>query len=160
MRLVPLLRRGLALALLAGAALATSAPPLTLEQQARKAEVIVQATIGAPISVTENAQSYAVYPLKVSATLAGDAASLPQASGGPALYLLAGVEGQPTFSPGQEALLLLYKGRMDSPIVGFNQGVYLISNGQVSAPAGSKVLEKTQTPAELKAAIVAARVAK
>ncbi len=116
---------------------ATTASPLTLEQQARKADVIVQATIGTPTTVTEGGQAYSVYPLKVSATLAGDAAQLPQlpggqGGGGPALYVLSGMELAPVFQSGQEAVLLLYKGRLDSPLVGFNQGAFLISNGLVS----------------------------
>ena len=116
---------------------ATTASSLTLEQQARKADVIVQATIGTPTTVTEGGQAYSVYPLKVSATLAGDAAQLPQlpggqGGGGPALYVLSGMELAPVFESGQEAVLLLYKGRLDSPLVGFNQGAFLISNGLVS----------------------------
>ena len=116
---------------------ATTASPLTLVQQARKADVIVQATIGTPTTVTEGGQAYSVYPLKVSETLAGDAAQLPQLPGGqggsgPALYVLSGMELAPVFQSGQEAVLLLYKGRLDSPLVGFNQGAFLISNGLVS----------------------------
>ena len=116
---------------------ATTASPLTLEQQARKADVIVQATIGMPTTVTEGGQAYSVYPLKVSETLAGDTAQLPQlpggqGGGGPALYVLSGMELAPVFQSGQEAVLLLYKGRLDSPLVGFNQGAFLILNGLVS----------------------------
>ena len=124
--------------LLAGGAVrATTFTPLTLVQQARKADVIVQATIGIPTTVTEGTQVYAVYPLKVSETLAGDAATLPQTvgsqgGGSPALFILSGVEGAPVFQSGQEAVLLLYKGRLDSPLVGFTQGAYLVANGQVS----------------------------
>ena len=116
---------------------ATTFAALTLAQQAKKADVIVQATIGIPTTVTEGSQVYAVYPLKVSETLAGDAATLPQtvgsqSGGGPALFVLSGVETAPVFQAGQEVVLLLYKGRLDSPLVGYNQGAYLISNGQVS----------------------------
>ncbi|MGY2892372.1 hypothetical protein [Deinococcus sp. UYEF24] len=123
--------------LLTGGVGATTFAPLTLVQQAKKADVIVQATIGLPTTVTEGTQVYAVYPLKVSETLAGDAATLPQTvgsqgGGGPALFVLSGVETAPVFQLGQEVVLLLYKGRLDSPLVGFNQGAYLISNGQVS----------------------------
>ena len=123
--------------LAAGGAQATTFSPLTLVQQAKKADVIVQATIGIPTSVTENNQVYAVYPLKVSETLAGDSATLPQTvgsqgGGGPAVFVLSGVESAPVFQTGQEVVLLLYTGRLDSPLVGYNQGAYLISNGQVS----------------------------
>ena len=116
---------------------ATTFVPLTLAQQAKKADVIVQATIGIPTTLTEGTQVYAVYPLKVSETLAGDAATLPQTvgsqgGGGPALFVLSGVETAPVFQAGQEVVLLLYRGRLDSPLVGYNQGAYLVSNGQVS----------------------------
>ena len=116
---------------------ATTTAPLTLEQQAKKADVIVQATIGTPTTVTEGGQTYSVYPLKVSETLAGDVSLLPQLSGGqgasgPALYVLSSMELAPVFQSGQEAVLLLYKGRLDSPLVGFNQGAFLISNGLVN----------------------------
>ena len=55
-----------------------------------------------------------------------------QGGGSPALFVLSGVEAAPVFQAGQEAVLLLYKGRLDSPLVGYNQGAYLIANGQVS----------------------------
>jgi len=131
------LRLALVSLLLGGAGQATIFQTLTLAQQAKKADVIVQATIGTPTTATEGGQTYAVYPLKVSETLAGDAATLPQTVGsqggnGPALYVLSGVDSAPTFQAGQEAVLLLYKGRLDSPLVGYNQGAYLISGGLVS----------------------------
>ncbi|GGJ64711.1 hypothetical protein [Deinococcus aquiradiocola] len=133
------LRLALSLTLLLSAtpARATTFTSLTLAQQARKADVIVQATIGTPTSVTEAGNTYAVYPLKVSETLAGDAAMLPQTVGAqngdsPALFVLSGVDRAPVFQLGQEVVLLLYKGRLDSPLVGYNQGAYLVDNGTVS----------------------------
>ncbi len=134
----------LLLATLTAPVRATTFAALSLEQQAKKADVIVQATIGAPTTVTEAGRTYNVYPLKVSETLAGDAAMLPQiggtqGGGSPALYVLSGMERGPSFQSGQEAVLLLYKGRFDSPLVGFNQGAYLVSGGLVSvlfAPDG------------------------
>ena len=127
----------LLLATLTAPVQATTFAALPLEQQAKKADVIVQATIGAPTTVTEAGRTYNVYPLKVSETLAGDAAMLPQiggtqGGGSPALYVLSGMERGPSFQSGQEAVLLLYKGRFDSPLVGFNQGAYLVSGGLVS----------------------------
>ena len=159
------------LSILAGLALwasagATSYSPLTLTQQAKKAEVIVQATIQPPTSVMEDGLSYNVYPLKLSATLAGDAGQLPQLGGVPALYVLNSVDGAPVFQSGQEAVLLLYKGRLDSPLVGFNQGVYWLVNGQIVSGqlAGGQLVPGSQpnasgprNPEELRAAIVAAR---
>ncbi|GAA5533205.1 hypothetical protein [Deinococcus aluminii] len=114
---------------------ATTAPPLSLTQQAKKADVIVRATLGTPSTVKEGEVTWLVYPLTVTETVAGDAASLPQREGQPALYLLSGMEGLPTLRPGQEAFLLLYSKRLDSPIVGFWQGVYPIENGKVTHPA-------------------------
>lgn len=132
MRHVRTLLAALALGAACPAAQATSAPPLTLMQQAKKAEVIVRATPGTPTRLKEGEVTWLVYPLTISETVAGDAASLPQLEGKPALYLLAGVEDLPELRPGQEAFLLLYSGRMDSPIVGFSQGVYPIENGRVT----------------------------
>ena len=140
----------LALATLASPVQATTFAALSLTQQAKKADVIVQATIGAPTTVTEAGRTYNVYPLKVSETLAGDAAMLPQiggtqGGGSPALYVLSGMERGPSFQSGQEAVLLLYKGRFDSPLVGFNQGAYLVSGGLVSVLFAPEPNPATQT---------------
>ena len=117
-----------------GLAGATYAPPLTLAQQARKAEVIVRATVGAAASVQEGGQSWTVYPLTVAETLAGDAQSLPQYQNKPSLWVLSGLQDGPLVSGG-EMMLLLYKAKYDSPMVGFNQGLY-----PVSGAASSKVV--------------------
>ncbi|GGQ95290.1 hypothetical protein [Deinococcus ruber] len=132
---------------LLGSVRATTFSPLTLQQQAKKADVIVQATIGTPTTATEDGLTYAVYPLKVSSTLAGDPAQLPQASGGPALYILAGLDAAPVFLAGQEAILLLYKGRLDCPLVGWNQGVYWLINGQIVTAQASTGQMGTGQPA-------------
>ncbi|GAA5511548.1 hypothetical protein Dcar01_00259 [Deinococcus carri] len=134
-----------ALAILAALALstaplsahATTAPTLTLTQQAQKADVIVRAKIGTPSNVKEGEVTWLVYPLTVTETVAGDAASLPQQAGQPVLYVLPGLEGLPDLRAGQEAFLLLYSKRLDSPIVGFNQGLYPIENGKVVRPGGA-----------------------
>ena len=112
-----------------GVAQATTFAPLTLVQQAKKADVIVQATIGIPMGVTENNQVYVVYPLKISETRAGDASTLPQTVGsqggsGPALFVLSGVESAPVFQVGQEVVLLLYKGRMIKITVNYYDGTF------------------------------------
>lgn len=122
------------LALALQGALATTAPVLTLPEQARKAEVIVRARLGTAGTVTEGTVTYVVYPLTVTETIAGDAGSLPQQDGRPALYFLQGLGDLPTMAAGQEAVLLLYRSRLDSPLVGFNQGLYPIVNGQVTPP--------------------------
>lgn len=111
---------------------ATTAPTLTLTQQAKKADVIVRATVGTPKSVKEGEVTWMVYPLTVTETIAGDTASLPQSEGKPALYVLAGLEDGPTLRTGQEAFFLLYARRLDSPLVGFTQGLYPIENGRVT----------------------------
>ncbi|WP_034385113.1 hypothetical protein [Deinococcus sp. YIM 77859] len=111
---------------------ATYVPLLTLTQQAKRADVIVRATLGPPTRVKEGEVTWLVYPLTVVETIAGDPASLPQLEGKPALYMLAGVEDLPELRAGQEAFWLLYSRRMDSPIVGFSQGVYPIENGRVT----------------------------
>ena len=133
-------------ALLAGAAAltlwgagagATAVTPLTLAQQAQKAEVIVRATLGTPTTAKEGDVTYTVYPLTVTETIAGDAASLPQHMGQPALFFLQGVQDLPALSGGQEVFALLYARKADSPLVGFNQGLYTVTNGAVSvSPAG------------------------
>jgi len=116
---------------------ATTAPPLTLTQQAKKADVIVRASLGTAVSVQEGGVTWTVYPLTVTETIAGDPASLPQRDGKPALYLLTGVEGLPELRAGQEAFLLLYNRRLDSPVVGFTQGFYPIENGRVTRPGAA-----------------------
>ncbi|PNY80875.1 hypothetical protein [Deinococcus koreensis] len=143
---------------LAPAAQATTAPPLTLEQQARKADVIVRATLGAVTNVTEGGVSYQVYPLTITETLVGDAASLPQSGGRPALFFLQGLADLPALTTGQDVIALLYARRLDSPLVGFNQGLYPVTNGAVKAKtaAGADITD----PAKLRDAIRAAREAR
>ncbi|GAA0515712.1 hypothetical protein [Deinococcus depolymerans] len=164
---------------LTGAARATTAPPLTLAQQARKAEVIVRATLGTPAEVRDGDVTYVAYPLTVTETIAGDPASLPRQGGAPALLFLKGVADLPDLRSGQDVIALLYAGRFDSPLVGFNQGFYPVVNGSlvpgvsvtpaVTAvtpatpavpPAATPTPPATETitdPAKLRAAILAAR---
>jgi len=124
---------------------ATTAPTLTLTQQAKKADVIVRATLGLAKSVKEGDVTWMVYPLTVTETVAGDTASLPQTEGKPALYVLAGLEDGPVLRTGQEAFFLLYARRLDSPIVGFTQGVYPIENGRVTRLGTSAVADAGST---------------
>ncbi|GGM20513.1 hypothetical protein [Deinococcus aerophilus] len=136
---------------------ATTAPPLTLAQQVGKAEVIVRARVGAAVNVKDGEITYLAYPLTLLETIAGDAASLPQNEGQPALFFLQGVNDLPEVRAGQEVIALLYARKLDSPVVGFNQGWYVITNGQVTA--GDKASPIT-TPDQLRQAIRAAREAK
>ncbi|GHF82105.1 hypothetical protein [Deinococcus ficus] len=120
-------------ALLAGAGLATTAPDLTLQQQARKADVIVRAVLGAATTVKDGDVTYTVIPLaEIKDAVAGDVARLPVHEGKPALFFLRGVDDLPTLGSGQEVFALLYAARADSPLVGFNQGLYPVVNGQVT----------------------------
>lgn len=120
-------------ALLAGAGLATTAPDLTLQQQAKKADVIVRAVLGAATTVKDGDVTYTVIPLtEIKDAVAGDVARLPVHEGKPALFFLRGVDDLPTLGSGQEVFALLYAARADSPLVGFNQGLYPVVNGQVT----------------------------
>ncbi|GAA5438687.1 hypothetical protein Dcae01_00176 [Deinococcus caeni] len=114
-----------------GAAQATAAPTLSLEQQARKAEVIVRATLGPPAEVRDGDVTYVAYPLTVTETIAGDPASLPRQGGAPALLFLKGLADLPDLRAGQDVIALLYSARLDSPLVGFNQGLYPVVNGSL-----------------------------
>lgn len=114
-----------------GAAQATVAPILSLEQQARRAEVIVRATLGSPVDVRDGDVTYVAYPLTVTETIAGDPATLPRHEGAPALLFLKGASDLPQLRAGQDVIALLYSARMDSPVVGFNQGLYPVVNGSL-----------------------------
>lgn len=114
-----------------GAAQATVAPTLNLEQQARRAEVIVRATLGSPVDVRDGNVTYVAYPLTVTETIAGDPATLPRHEGAPALLFLKGASDLPQLRAGQDVIALLYSARMDSPLVGFNQGLYPVVNGSL-----------------------------
>ncbi|GHF52550.1 hypothetical protein HNQ07_003185 [Deinococcus metalli] len=138
---------------------ATTAPTLTFAQQAKKAEVIVRATLGTAATVTEGGAAYTVYPLTVAETLTGDAGTLPQYQGRPALYVLQGLADLPTLTAGQEVVALLYARRLDSPVVGFNQGLYPVSSGKVTGAKDAAGKDITDLGA-LRDAIRAAREAK
>ena len=140
-------------ALLAATAGATTAPPLTLAQQVAKAEVIVRGTLGAAVSVKEGEVTYLAYPLTVAETISGDAARLPQNDGKPALFFLQGLADLPELKSGQEVFALLYTRRQDSPLVGFNQGLYPVTDGKVSAGDAKAPITD---PAKLRDAIRAA----
>lgn len=133
---------------------ATTAPPLTLAQQAKKAEVIVRVTLGEAKTVKDGDVTYAVYPLDVAEVIAGDPATLPQYEGKPALFVLQGTQDLPAFVAGQEAVALLYARRLDSPLVGFSQGWYPVAGGKVKAGDSDKPITD---PAALRDAIRAAR---
>jgi hypothetical protein len=121
--------------------------------------VIVRASLGPAATVTEAGVTYTVYPLTVTETLTGDAGGLPQYQGRPALYVLQGLADVPALSAGQDVVALLYARRLDSPFVGFNQGLYPLTGTKVSGPKDSAGKDITDLGA-LRDAIRAAREAK
>lgn len=131
-------------------ALATVAPPLSLADQARKAQIIVQARVTNVSSQERDGQRWTVYRLTVSETLFGNVGALPTFENTPALWVLEGVEDAPVLRANDEAVMLLYGGLQDSPVVGFNQGLYRIQNGRVEGGT------PTELPA-FKAAVLRAR---
>ncbi len=139
-------------ALLSSSAVAGFVPKLTLAQQAKKADLIVQARVTEIKPQTQGGQKWTVYALKVGETLSGSVADLPQLNGAPTLWVLDGLEGAPKLAVNDEAVLLLYKGLLDSPVVGVNQGVYLLQGGKVQG-------QSVSDPAAFKKALLDARVA-
>ncbi|MBB6096769.1 hypothetical protein HNR42_000181 [Deinobacterium chartae] len=119
---------------------ATTVLPLSLQEQAKRAEIIVHARISAVSDETRGDLPWRVYVLDVKEIIAGDPKELPQVSGAPSFAILGGnlsgqnvtLEGAPVLSAESEYILMLYKTPYDNPIVGFNQGVYFIQNGRVS----------------------------
>lgn len=124
--------------------------PLPLTEQAKKAEVIVRAMLGTAQVVKDGDVTYLAYPLEIRETVVGNVDSLPKTEGKPSLMFLQGLEDAPVLSAGQDAVLLLYARRLDSPVVGVNQGVYVVKDGKVSAG-------DVTDPAKLLEAIRAAR---
>ena len=142
----------LAAALGMNAACATTAPALTLEAQAKKAEVIIRAVLGPPATVQDGAVTYLAYPIaELKETVAGNAASLPQHEGKPALFFLQGAQDLPTLQAGQEVFALLYARKLDSPLVGFNQGLYPVVNGSVQPNSVMQAAKVAQAQAEAQA---------
>lgn len=143
------MRRGLGLGALTASLLlpvgqaATVAPTLPLDTQARRAELIVRGSLGAPQTVTEGHVSWRVYPLTLSETVVGDAGRLTSLAGEPALYVWAEADDLPSWRTGQDAFFLLYATRMDSPLVGYNQGYYPVIDGSVTLPAGETASRPT-----------------
>lgn len=105
--------------------------PLSLTQQAKKAEIILRLQIENPILSKEKTAHYLVYPIKIVETIVGKSSDLPQYKGKPALFFLNGLKDLPNLTQNQEVIALLYKDKLDSPIVGFNQGIYTIKNQKV-----------------------------
>lgn len=124
--------------------------PLPLTEQAKKADVIVRAVLGTAQVVKDGEVTYLAYPLEIKETVVGSVDSLPKTEGKPSLMFLQGLEDTPALNAGQDVVLLLYARRLDSPVVGVNQGVYVVKDGKVSAG-------DVTDPAKLLEAIRAAR---
>lgn len=129
----------LALFPLTSAQAVTVAPALSLETQARRADLIVRGSLGTPQTVTEGEISWRVYPLTLTETVAGDTTRLRTHANEPALYVWAEAADLPAWRTGQDAFFLLYTARLDSPMVGYNQGYYPVVGGSVTLPVGEKV---------------------
>ena len=161
----------LGLAPSAAAAPGVVVPTLTLEQQAARADLIVRGSLGAPQGASPQAAGgvpgageetgvpWRVYPLSITETLAGDAGRLPQVGGRPALYVWAQAPDLPDWRTGQDAFFLLYTARLDSPLVGYNQGYYPVVGERVAVPSPLGAASgKASTPAQLSVAEFRARL--
>jgi hypothetical protein len=157
----------------ASSAYATTINPLELTQQVKKADLILHIKVKFIDSTQENTGElfWRVYTFEVLETLSGDPKILPantddneKAKGLPTFAILGGgdlvLEGAPILKAfneekGQEwsgeYVVMLYKplsselGKSyDNPIVGFNQGIYLVQNNTVSTLEGNpNKLEET-----------------
>ena len=135
----------LGLIALAAPVQATTLVSLTLEQQVKKADLVLYVRVLGVVqenrTLGKETFPWQVYSLEVLESLVGDAATLPKKDGKTTISVLGGVdltlEGVPTLktpkdkNPGGEYILLLYKTAYDSPFVGFNQGVYPTLSGKV-----------------------------
>lgn len=143
---------------------ATTIRVLSLSDQARRADVIVHAAVADIQSETRNNLPWKVYTLKVLETLGGNSKDLPTSASLPSFAILGSdtllLEQAPTPIKGQEYIFFLYKTPYDSPIVGFNQGIYNVQDGRVSQTVtGLDPLEVTEVKA-FKQKIVDARNSK
>lgn len=111
---------------------ASVAPTLTLGEQAQKADVVLRGSLGAPQSVTKGSVTWRAYPLTVTEVVSGSTNGMPQLDGGAALYIWPDADDLPNWRTGQDAFFLLYKKRLDSPLVGFNQGYYAVRDNAVT----------------------------
>jgi hypothetical protein len=161
-----ILRSSLILAMSASSAWATTITPLDLAQQVKKADLILHIKVKS-VDTTQDSISelyWKVYSIEVLETLIGDSKILPpntddneKLKGLPTFAILGGgdlvLEGAPILKAfneekGQEwsgeYVVMLYKplssdlGKSyDDPIVGFNQGIYMVQNNTVSTLEGN-----------------------
>ncbi len=130
---------------------------LSVAELSRKAQIIVRATVGAPLSVKQGEHNWRVYPLDILETLVGDAQALPKikyqdkgaALEKPAVWIDADVQEAPNV-PSGETVLFLYAGQLDSPLVGYNQGAFSVNNSRVQGlPSGTPGSDPNSSPASL-----------
>ncbi|GGJ30362.1 hypothetical protein [Deinococcus roseus] len=118
-----------------GAAQATTVSVLGFEDQIKKADVVVHVRIVDVKTIQNKNYPWKQYTLSIKDTLKGNASMLSQLPEGPAINVLGGdtwqMEGAPAFKKDEEWVLMLYKTPYDSPVVGFNQGMYQIRDNRV-----------------------------
>lgn len=151
--------RFLMASLLLGMAGATTLAPLDLADQVKKADLILHIKVKGIQVQNDNASDlpWRIYAFDVLETLLGDPKTLPasdddKTNGLPTLAVLGGgdltLEFAPELKPVNEEkgkewsgeyIVMLYKPlskelgkNYDSPIVGFNQGIYSVQNGAVA----------------------------
>lgn len=131
----PLFRTLVLGALLWNTAQATTVNPLAFQDQIKKADVIVHVRILDVKTIQSKNYPWQQYTLNVREVLKGDPKTLTQVGDVPAFNVLGGgdwqMEGAPSFKKDEEWVLFLYKNPYDSPIVGFNQGMYRIQDSRV-----------------------------
>jgi hypothetical protein len=129
----------LGLGLLLGLAQASSYKTVSLLEQLTKADSIVHATIASVRSEERNGKPWTVYNLTIKksfkAELAGSNFAILGGELNNKTYRLVGA---PSFKRDDEVFLFLYTKRFDSPIVGFNQGIYKVQGERVVDANGSQ----------------------
>jgi hypothetical protein len=119
----------IALILVFGSAIATTYAKLSLEQQVEKADLIVRATIKQKTQETRAGKIWTVYSLTIAKFYKGDKDTIKDSSIAVFDSEKVKLEGAPKFAENDDLFLLLYAKTYDSPIVGFRQGAYKVTEG-------------------------------
>jgi hypothetical protein len=140
----------LALILIFGTALATTYAKLTLEQQVEKADVIVRASIKQKTQETRAGKIWTVYSLNIAKFYKGSAETFKNSSFAVFDSEKVKLEGAPRFAENDDLFLLLYTKTYDSPIVGFRQGAYKVTEGDMIVNLDNKpvMIDTDGKPAE------------
>ncbi len=116
---------------LAAFAFATTYQKLSLEEQVKRADVILNANILALREEERGGKPWTVYVLQPIKMLKGEAKDIFGPDGTPQFAVLGGknlrVLGAPAFKETEQVVLMLYTKNYDSPIVGFRQGAYKVT---------------------------------